>query len=155
MAWLAAPAFPLFSLAICGAVMVAALVFGASAERWMALAFALQLPVRPPLGVLLDSGAAFDHFMPEFFVQDSIALAACMAIALRANRIYPLWVAGAQLIVVTAHVLRLLTADIAPQAYAILVLVPWQLQALIILGGIACHAARERRLGPSPSWRRS
>lgn len=48
---------------------------------------------------------------------DMIALAGFVAIALRTDRFWPLWVAGLQLTTLVAHVLKAIQIDLVPHAY--------------------------------------
>ncbi len=130
--------------------------YGAAAERWLAGAFALRFPL-----TLLQqwafgfapSSAPFSHFMPDIFAQDLLLLAVFTALALRANRLYPLWIAAAQVIVVTTHLVQLCSSQLLPRAYATLVGAPTLLQSVIILIGLAFHARRTSQCGAYPSWR--
>ena len=86
---------------------------------------------------------------------DGIACAAAFAVALYANRIYPLWFAAIQLLVVFAHLARELAMDILPQVYAIMFMAPSYLQTVILALGIWFHWRRVRRHGAYRSWRLS
>ena len=89
------------------------------------------------------------------FVIDAIACAAAFAVALYANRIYPLWFAAVQLLVVFAHFARELAVDVLPVVYAIMFMAPSYLQTAILALGIWLHWRRVRRHGPYRSWRHS
>lgn len=49
---------------------------------------------------------------------DSLVLIALVAIALRSDRFWPLWVAGLQLTISMSHVLKAIQPDLLPLAYA-------------------------------------
>lgn len=49
---------------------------------------------------------------------DSLVLAASVAIALRSDRYWPLWVAGLQLTISMSHLMKLVRPDLMPLAYA-------------------------------------
>lgn len=51
-------------------------------------------------------------------VIDSLVLVATVAIALRSDRFWPLWVAGLQLTISMSHVLKAIQPDLLPLAYA-------------------------------------
>jgi hypothetical protein len=89
------------------------------------------------------------------FVIDAIACAAAFAVALYANRIYPLWFAAVQLLVVFAHLARELAMDIHPLVYAAGFMAPSYLQIIILGAGIWLHRRRERKHGPYRAWRLS
>jgi hypothetical protein len=149
---------PLIGMIMAIILLLAAWNFGAAAERWMAVAFAIQFP----MAVLQQwafgryaSQPPFSQFMPVLCVQDMVMLAVFSAIALRANRLYPLGVAAAQLIIVTAHMVRLMRSDLLPGVYAAMVTVPAYFEAAAILAGIAIHTARSKRFGRYPAWRQA
>ena len=52
------------------------------------------------------------------FIIDSLVLVATIAIALRSDRFWPLWVAGLQLTISMSHVLKTIRPDLLPLAYA-------------------------------------
>ena len=86
---------------------------------------------------------------------DGVACAAAFAIALHANRIYPLWFAAAQLLALFAHLAREMAVDILPMVYAIMFIAPSYLQIIILAVGLWLHRRRVRRYGPYRSWRTS
>lgn len=86
---------------------------------------------------------------------DVVACAAAFAVALYANRIYPLWFAAVQLLAVFAHLAREMAVDILPVVYAIMFMAPSYLQIAILVLGLWLHRRRVRRHGPYRSWRRS
>ncbi len=49
---------------------------------------------------------------------DSLVLLAMVAIALRSDRFWPLWIAGLQLTISMSHLLKALRPDLLPLAYA-------------------------------------
>src|SRR5687767_14761182 len=51
-------------------------------------------------------------------VIDSLVLVAMVAIALRSDRFWPLWVAGLQLTISMSHALKAIQPDLVPLAYA-------------------------------------
>lgn len=88
-----------------------------------------------------------------YVLSDSVAAIAFMAIALNANRNYPMWVAGFQLVAISAHVVRGMVDVVSPMAYAILAVGPSYCQLLLLLGGFASHCLRQRRFGRYRDWR--
>ena len=52
------------------------------------------------------------------FLVDVLTLAGFVAIALRTDRFWPLWVAGLQLTTLVAHLLKAVELDLMPHAYA-------------------------------------
>lgn len=99
-----------------------------------------------------------DHFMAVdigHLVIDLIALAVALAVALRANRVYPLWFAAFQLLAVMAHLARDVAQGTAPIAYAVMYIGPSYCQIIVLAVGICCHRRRVLQHGPYRSWRTS
>lgn len=68
--------------------------------------------------VLSPLGNRFSGIEIGVFTVDLAALAGFVAIALRSDRFWPLWVAGLQLTTLVAHGLKAIEIDLLPQAYA-------------------------------------
>lgn len=90
-----------------------------------------------------------------FFLIDLSVAAIMVAIALRANRMYTLWLAGFQIIATFAHLARAMTDAISPIAYAVMYIAPSYFQIIILAFGIWFHHKRTKRHGSYRSWRRS
>lgn len=88
-----------------------------------------------------------------YAVLDAGVLVAFVAIALRANRFYPLLLAGFQLVAVKAHLVRELVESVSPIAYFILYVGPSYFQILIVGVGIGMHIRRSKRFGSYRDWR--
>lgn len=86
---------------------------------------------------------------------DAVALAVSIAVALFANRIYPLWFAALQLIAMLAHIARDLANTIASIAYLVMYIGPSYCQIIVLAVGIWSHRRRVKRRGPYRSWRTS
>lgn len=86
---------------------------------------------------------------------DAAALAVSFAVALFANRMYPLWFAALQLIAMLAHIARDLASAIASIAYLAMYIGPSYFQIIILAAGIWSHRRRVLRHGPYRSWRTS
>jgi len=85
---------------------------------------------------------------------DAAMLACTCAVALYANRVYPLWIGAAQIIAVSGHAYRLALSQINEFAYDMMVMLPSYIQLVAMTLGLAFHMSRRRRLGSYPSWRR-
>ncbi len=83
---------------------------------------------------------------------DMVAMIALVAIALRANRMYTLWIAALQLIAFNAHLARELTQGMSPIAYLILYVGPSYFQLLIQALGLWAHRRRLAKYGLYKSW---
>lgn len=86
-------------------------------------------------------------------VIDSASLIGFAVVALRANRIYPLWIGGFQLIMVLSHFGRELAASVHPFAYAVASYSPFYLQTMFLLIGLVLHLRRQKVWGSYRSWR--
>lgn len=86
------------------------------------------------------------------FLIDAIALAMFASIALRANRVYPLWLASFQLMTVISHPVRAINPRTVEGVYAILNYAPSYLELLVFGLGIVAHLQRQARFGPYRSW---
>lgn len=85
-------------------------------------------------------------------VIDLVAMAALVVIALRANRMYTLWIAALQLIAFNAHLARELAQGMSPISYLILYVGPSYFQLLVQAIGLWAHRRRLARFGPYRSW---
>lgn len=82
---------------------------------------------------------------------DLATLAVFVAVALRSERFWPLWVSGLQLTASVAHLLKLIQPDLMPFAYAAAEAV-WSYPILIILAVATWRVPRYRQLSsPSPA----
>lgn len=88
-------------------------------------------------------------------VIDLAVMASVFAVALRANRVYPLWIGGAQIIALLGHLYRFALEEINRFAYDVMAITPSYIQFIAMILGLAFHMSRHRKLGNYPSWRRS
>lgn len=84
---------------------------------------------------------------------DLAAALAATAVALFANRMYPLWFAAFQILALLAHLARGIAHGIAPLAFAIMYTGPSYFQIVLLAAGIWLHRRRVRKHGPYRSWR--
>ena len=130
--------------------------WGAAPERWLIVIFiaAMVLPVR----VAEWAGIGDLVFGPNAALYVGIDLLAgvgFVAVALKANRNYPLWIAGFQLVAISAHAVKGLVDTVSPIAYLILASGPSYCQLALIFAGFARHVTRTRQFGPYRDWRSS
>jgi hypothetical protein len=94
---------------------------------------------------------------PGHLTIDLFLLAGFLAIALRADRQWTLWAAGAQVVAMFSHPVRLIAGEVAELAYAVMIRAPSYLQTMLIFVGVIFAALRRRRRTPrsAPRWRRS
>lgn len=135
-------------------LLIIALFYGAWPERaaigiwWICI----EVPgfiVRDFLGYEADL-TGVDLVMASM---DFAAGALWIALALYANRNYTLWVAGAQLLAIAAHVARGMVESISPIGYVFLVIAPGWLQIAAMSVGFIRHYLRTRKYGQYRDWR--
>lgn len=86
--------------------------------------------------------------MDEFHAFNDIwALAAMVTVALTANRFWPLWVASAQVIAVSAHFVRAEDLGLQPIIYAAMTSAPSWLQIVVLMMGTWNFRRRHRKAG--------
>lgn len=107
-----------------------ALVRGGQYERLVAIVCILAsfatVAVNSPLSHM------YAHVEGSALLVDMAVLAAFVAIALRSERFWPLWVAGLQLTTSVAHFLKAIDPSLIPQAYGLAVRF-WSYPILVIL----------------------
>lgn len=132
----------------------AAFLKGGGPERAFAMTWILLFEVvqrgYKALGKESWQFAQTDMFLASV---DILAAVIFTVLAVNANRIYPLWIAGLQVLALTAHLARGMTDLISPIAYAVMVTIPGWLQLIILGSGIVLHRRRERQFGPYRAWR--
>lgn len=87
------------------------------------------------------------------FALDSFGLVVFVAVALKANRFYPLALAAAQLVAFSSHLASWLVEPVTSLAYYLLYAMPFWFQILILAGGLGRHAYRSTALGRYRDWR--
>jgi hypothetical protein len=128
--------------------------WGAGPERWLIGSFlaTMVLPVYVVWWLGLGALETGSH-APIFMLIDMLAAVLFTAIALNANRNYPLWIAGFQLVAVGAHLVPALVEGVSPLAVAVLVIGPSYFQLLLLIAGFVRHAQRQRHFGRYREWR--
>jgi len=128
--------------------------WGGAPERSLMAIFiaAMVLPVRVFEWLGLGD-LAFGPLALAYVAIDLVAGAAFVMVALNANRNYPMWIAGFQLVAISAHAVRGLVDTVSPLAYLILSIGPSYCQLLLIFVGFIRHVLRENRFGPYREWR--
>lgn len=128
--------------------------WGGAPERWtIAVFMGFGLIPLYAFEVLGLGNSAFGPYAWLWVGTDLMAAAGFIAIALNANRNYPLWVAGFQLVAVSAHAVKGMVDTVTPLAYLILAIGPSYCQLLAMSGGLIMHLMRERRFGQYRAWR--
>ncbi len=140
-------------IAVFVALALAALRWGAGPERALTGLLVGMSISDAANHALFEVGARFMTVDTGHVIIDLAALAVSLAVAISANRMYPLWFAAFQLIAVFAHIARELAHDTAALAYQILFIGPSYCQIIILALGIWLHRRRVRQYGPYRSWR--
>lgn len=131
-------------LAICGY----ALWRGHRDERIVAAAcliatLATRYVISPP-------GTRYDNIETGLMLVDVGMLITFVFIALRSDRFWPLWVAGLQLTMTMAHVLKAVDLELLPKAYAAAAIF-WSYPILLILAVATWRGRRRERLNQLPA----
>jgi len=113
------------------------------------LVFLAQDPIDAWLGT-----HGFDYVSVALrdLVMDCVVAGVLLAIALRANRIFTLWMAAWQMMAVLSHVGRFGSSSSAGLAYSILMYVPSYLLLITLALGLVAHERRVKRHGEYRSW---
>ncbi len=128
--------------------------WGGAPERILALTFVglFTLPL-----LFLDFATAGTVMFSDrgylIVAIDVLAGLIFVGLALHANRNYPLWIAGFQVVAVTAHLARGIVEAITPIAYAVMVIGPSYFQLILMLAGLVRHLRRKQRHGEYRDWR--
>lgn len=128
--------------------------WGGGPERGVAIFFTGVLILPLVAFRIFGTGTLiFGNFAMLYVGLDAIALLGFVLIALNANRNYPLWIAGLQLVAVGAHMVRGFADAVSPLAYAILAVGPSYGQLVLMIIGLLRHRWRLRRYGEYRDWR--
>ena len=143
---------PVLQIGILLSLILIALWRGAGPERWSAAVFIGMFVLDRFYHFVLGPGAHYGTIDLGHFCIDLIATIAFVAIALRANRIYPLCLAALQVVAVISHVVRAISVAVAGGAYSILMIAPSYLQIAVFGGGLCLHLRRSQKFPHYPSW---
>ena len=128
--------------------------WGAAPERWLIGLFVATMVFPVRLFDWFDLGnVALGPHAWACVALDIAAGIGFVAVALNANRNYPLWVAGFQLVAISAHAVKVLIDAVSPLAYLILASGPSYCQLVLIFGGFVRHRMRLSTFGPYRAWR--
>jgi hypothetical protein len=124
---------------------------GAGPEKASATALLVFL-LQDPLDWLMAQPPNYSVVLIRDAALDCVVGGTLLAIAMRANRIYTLFLAAWQLLAIFAHLGRLGTTSSAALAYAIVMYIPGYLLLFTFGCGLLAHVRRVRRWGPYRSW---
>lgn len=142
------------------ALAIVALRRGAGPERLSsAVLLAMVIAVwifqlsKPPQ--LTKAILGYGSINPYFLIVDVLAFGSLVTIALKANRFYPILLAGCQLVSLMTHLASGMLRKELPFAYALFNILPFYCMIAVLAGGLIAHLRRKRRLGQYPNWRGS
>ena len=128
----------------------AALVYGGAPER-LGAAVVVLMAFAQFTGHQLSQAAYLNVDMVSLIV-DLVGLLGMTAIALHANRIWPLWTAALQLLSCASHVGRDLSSQAEPLVYSILKSSPTFVVFILLMAGTLQHQLRVKRQGQDSPW---
>jgi hypothetical protein len=85
-------------------------------------------------------------------IVDLLCLVSFLALALRADRFWPLWVAALQIIGTAGHSVKFVDPDIIRRAYAFILVIWAYPMILLLVVGTRRHQQRLSRFGIDKSW---
>lgn len=124
---------------------------GGKPERAVAIILILMLSIDAFVHAITP--ATYAKTDPGHFVIDALGWVAFLFIALRARRMWPLWVSSLQTISLIAHITKLLNYSIPPLVYAIMQVSSSYPLLIILMIGTYAHQTRLRQTGSDPPWR--
>jgi hypothetical protein len=136
-----------------GAFCAYALYRGGGPERWVACIIIGMVVLDPAVHIVTP--LEYAKLDPGHLVIDLAAWIAFLAIALRANRLWPLCVVSLQTIALVAHTAKLLDVTIHPKAYMIMQIGSSYPLLIVLLAGTFYHQKRLKSIGTDMSWRSS
>lgn len=142
-------------LLISAIICMAAMQFGSAPERLLSTALFADFVLEEACAVVLGREFAIEYNGMYCTLEFALLVFVC-AVAVRANRVYPLWLGGAQIIAVSAHVLLQV---LGPDALSACDAIDTVASAMVMIGlvaGLVSHARRKQRLGRAyPDWTRT
>jgi hypothetical protein len=116
---------------------------------------ALLLAAATTLLINLPRTVYFQNFEAEVLLVDSALLAALVAVALRANRYWPLWVTAIHASALAVHLAKLANPSLVWPLYSFAASVSSIPIQLILLWATIRHRRRVRELGSDSPWNES
>lgn len=122
---------------------------GGAPEREVAAAFLVAGLATPLLD--LPQVQRFYSVSVSVFVIDLLLLVALLAIALRADRFWPMLVASLQAIIIVAHLVKFANPELIRRAYSMMIAVWSYPQLILLVVGTVRHRKRLRQNGTDSS----
>ncbi|MCJ2182043.1 hypothetical protein MTR62_04900 [Novosphingobium sp. 1949] len=136
-------------------LFVFAMLRGGAPERLLSGLMVAMFLVHRLYHLAAHGSVMFGAVNMGHFAIDLVMLADFGVIALYANRVYPLWMAAAQLIAVIAHVYLLVPAIAVRYAYDVMTITPSYMQVVFLALGLGSYVRRHGRSGSVRDWRES
>jgi len=137
---------------VLGLLIIWAIWRGAAPERAIAIVFGGILGLDRTYHAILATGWVWEGVDLGHMLIDTFGLLALTAVALLANRVYPICLASIQLFTLIAHVARSLMPDVELGAYGVLIVAPSYLLIVVFAVGLVLHRRRVLTYGPYRSW---
>ncbi len=135
------------------ALCIAALVWGGGPERAIALLWLFLFEITSlVINVIWSPSFRPNEMDVTSMLIDSAALIILVIVAVRANRMYPLWIAAFQILATMSHFANAMANHISPIAYVILAVTPGYFQLLLLATGLFGHMRRVREHGAYRDW---
>ena len=145
---------PLFYWTVLALCCLYVLWRGGGAER-VGIGIVAAGSIVTTLSASADLDVRFHSIEMGMFLVDVVVFFAFVALALFADRFWPLWVAGLQLVGTLSHTLMWASSQVVAWAYAVTQALWVYPILLIIVIGAARHHRRLKLSGVDPSWTRS
>lgn len=126
-----------------------ALAAGGAPERWVAAIMLLGSLLSP---MVVRGSTHFVQVEWRVFAIDVVDQILLLAVAAKADRFWPIAVAGVHLMSPLTHVTKATIGYVEPRAYAIAQAAASYLILLLMAIGTARHQGRKRRFGTDASW---
>lgn len=104
------------------------------------------------VAVLSGPAVSFQSVELGVLIVDLLCLVAFTALALRADRFWPLWVAAMQILGTTAHTVRFVDPEIIGRTYAFMLAIWSYPMIFLMIIGTWRHRQRLARFGVDQSW---
>jgi len=137
---------------ITASIVLFAIWRGGSPERWGAIVIGTWF-VSDPVYHFLTGPSQFYFVDLGHVIMDVIEVLAIGTVALRANRIWPIWATSAELIAISGHIAMAAKEEGMLRAYWAMTQLPLFLQLLALLLGTIAHRRRLARIGSYRDWR--
>lgn len=136
-------------LAISALLLALAVARGGAPERILAgLLFAARV-AQEAYETLLQPALAARRIEVGYLLIDLFLLVTITTVALRANRIYPLWIGAAQVAALVPHLVRAVLPKATPAVCRIMDGAAFDIQLVALALGLGFHIARRQRLARS------